>query len=320
MIDVLFVMLPSTVLLDLAGPAEAFRIANQSLGREAFRLRFVGPEAQLKSSVGIGLSGIEPLPRVIDANFEQTWVVLMGLPGKVSAQVLRQPAWHKTRAWLTRSIAPALFESGQTRLKLLTVCVGAVLAADAGLLAHRRCTTHHELLDTLAQLAPTATVISNRVFVEDGPIFSSAGITAGIDLALHLIATQCGSAMASTVAQVMVAFTRRGPLDQLQSPLLKFRDHIHPAVHRIQDAICADPQRAWSAQEMASIGCVTPRHVTRLFAQFVGETPRDYLESVRLSIAKHAQGRGASPARAAQVSGLQSVRRLRDSRHRQPNR
>ena len=107
-------------------------------------------------------------------------------------------AWWGTRQWLGRVVAPALAAPGGQH-RLLTVCSGALLAADAGLLAGRCVTTHHELLDDLARLAPGAQVQANRVFVEDGPLLSSAGI----DLALHLIAQTLGEGVASAVAQVM---------------------------------------------------------------------------------------------------------------------
>jgi transcriptional regulator GlxA family with amidase domain len=313
MIDVLFIVLPHTVLLDLAGPAEAFRIANQTESSAQFRMRFIGPDQQINSSVGIGLSNIEPLPKQFDPAAEQTWVVLLGLPGKSADEVMKQPAWLVTRQWLGKVFAPKLLASDQKSFKLLSVCVGAILAADAGLLAHRQCTTHHEILDQLASLAPSAKVISNRVFVEDGPIISSAGITAGIDLALHLIANVCGAAVASTVAQVMVAFTRRGPLDPSNSPLLKYRDHIHPAVHRVQDAICADPTLPWSTGDMAKIGFVTERHLLRLFTEFAGLSPRQYVETVRVAIAQHALSKGLSNGRAAELSGFNTQRKLSDA-------
>jgi transcriptional regulator GlxA family with amidase domain len=313
MIDVFFVVLPKTVLLDLAGPAEAFRIANQALVEPKFRLHYIGPQHEVDSSVGIGISNIQPLPIKFSETAEQTWVVLLGLPGLVSSKVMQQPVWQKTRVWLSKVLAPQLFENNQTHCKLLTVCVGALLAADAGLLTNRQCTTHHELLEQLETMAPKAKVVSNRVFVEDGPIFSSAGITAGIDLALHLIAKTCNAAIASKVAQTMVAFTRRGPLDTEQSPLLKFRDHLHPAIHRVQDAVCADPRANWTSADMAKIGFLTERHLLRLFTEHVGLTPRDFVQSVRCAFAEHALSKGVSAARAAELSGLQTARRLRDT-------
>jgi transcriptional regulator GlxA family with amidase domain len=315
MIDIFFVVLPSTLLLDLAGPAEALRLANQQLARRgqpaAWRLRFVGPRADAATSVGATLSGIEPLPSQISA---PAWVVLLGQPsGTESPQQTPLPAaWSQTRRWLTRSVAPRLGDG----VNLLTVCAGALLAADAGLLAHRRCTTHHEMLDALQRLAPTALVQGNRVFVEDGPVFSSAGITAGIDLALFLIARECGDAVAAAVAQTMVVFLRRGPEDPELSPLLAGRNHLHPAVHRVQDAVCESPARDWSADALAAVAHVTPRHLARLFGSHVGLTPRAYVQRVRLALTQSAIDSGLPLKRALAEAGFAGDRQWRRSRGR----
>ena len=313
MIDVLFLVLPDSLLLDLAGPAEAFRLANQQLVHAdtpaAFRMRFVGPLPEVASSVGLSLSRIEPLPAELPP---RCWVVVLGRPGSAPEVLRRQRPWLAARDWLARVVAPRL---GQ-ETSLVTVCVGALLAADAGLVGTRCVTTHHELLDELAQLAPAATVQANRVFVEDGPLLSSAGITAGIDLALHLITRECGPAVASAVAQVMVAFTRRGPQDAQRSPLLAHRDHLHPAIHRVQDAVCAAPGVDWSAQRLASTAHVTPRHLARLFQAHVGLSPRAYVEHVRRGLAQHALDRGASPLDAARLAGFETPRRLRQALNR----
>jgi transcriptional regulator GlxA family with amidase domain len=313
MIDVLFLVLPDSLLLDLAGPAEAFRLANQRERRrgqpEVFRLRFIGPQAETLSSVGVALAGLEPLPDTLPV---PAWVVLLGRTGEAAEVVRRQRAWLAARDWLARRVAPRLDDGdGDGELELLTVCAGALLAADAGLVGTRRVTTHHELLDDLARLAPAAAVQANRVFVEDGPLHSSAGITAGIDLALHMIAGACGAAAAAQVAQSMVAFARRGPQDPQRSPLLAHRDHLHPAVHRVQDAVCAEPAHDWTAERLAVAARVTPRHLARLFREHVGLTPRAYVEHVRSALARHAIAQGAAPVKAAELAGFGSRRRLR---------
>jgi transcriptional regulator GlxA family with amidase domain len=243
-IDVLFVILPETLLLDLAGPAEAFRMANQRLQQRglkpAFALRFVGPEPQCTSSIGVALAAVQPLPPLLNAT---SWVVLLGQPSGAES-ALRQPlprAWTRTRRWLTQVVQPRLAADAATETRLLTVCAGALLAADAGLLAGRRCTTHHDQLADLQRLAPSAQVIANRVFVDDGPLVSSAGITAGIDMALYLIAQTCGDALAAAVAQTMVVYLRRGSDDPQLSPLLARRNHLHAAVHRVQNEVSDDP-------------------------------------------------------------------------------
>jgi transcriptional regulator GlxA family with amidase domain len=310
MIDVLFLVLPDTLLLDLAGPAEAFRLANQALARRgqgpAFRLRYVGPQAEAATSVGATLAAVEPLPAGLE---RPTWLVLLGQPSG-SEGPLRRPlprAWSDTRRWLARCVAPALGDD----LRLLTVCAGALLAADAGLLAGRRCTTHHEMLERLQQMAPSAQVLANRVFVVDGPLASSAGITAGIDLALHLIGIECGDAVAATVAQTMVVFQRRGPDDPQLSPLLAGRHHLHPAVHRVQDAVCERPGAAWSLAAMADVAHVTPRHLSRLFSAHVGRSPRQYLQAVRVAVAERALRVGLAPKQALDAAGIGGARQWR---------
>jgi transcriptional regulator GlxA family with amidase domain len=313
-IDVLFVVLPHSLLLDLAGPAEAFRLANQQLARQrrapAFRLRFAGPDAQAPSSVGLMLAGLEPLP---DTFTGPTWVVLVGRPGEALEVVRRQRAWLATRQWLSRMLVPAL-AAPSTPHRLLTVCVGALLAADAGLLAGREVTTHHELLAELQAMAPAAKVQANRLFVEDGPVLSSAGISAGIDLALHLIGRCLGEAVASAVAQVMVVFHRRGIDDPERSPLLAGRSHLHPAVHAVQSAVLAAPGEDWTLERMAALAHVTPRHLTRLFRAHAGLTPREHVEQVRLTLAGEAQAAGLRGNAAIALAGFRSDRQWRRAR------
>jgi transcriptional regulator GlxA family with amidase domain len=326
MTEIWFVVLPGTLLLDLAGPAEAFRLANQQLllrGQPAaYLLRYVGPRADSSTSVGATLAALEPLPQRING---PTCVVLLGQPSGAES-VLQKPLprhWADTRRWLAQVVAPALHlpspdpgAAPAPSTRLMTVCAGALLAADAGLLHQRRCTTHHEMLGHLQELAPSATVLANRVFVQDGPVFSSAGVTAGIDLALHLIAQDCGDALAAAVAQVMVVYTRRGPDDPELSPLLKGRNHLHPAVHRVQNAVCETPSAAWSLQNMADVAHVTPRHLSRLFSSHVGATPRAYVEGVRTALAQQALAQGLSTQRALQAAGIRSDRQWRRVRSR----
>ena len=331
-INLVFLVLPDTLLLDLAGPAEAFRLANQALRRrgrpEAFRLRYVGPQAETVSSVGLTMARLEPLPEQLDPD---TWVMVLGRPGETTTVLAPEPAWLTARDWLARVLGPLLdagspSDSTQTTSpplparagrhaippwRLVTVCVGALLAADAGLLAGRRVTTHHELLDDLTRLAPTARVVPNRVFVQDGPLLSSAGITAGIDLALHAVAEVCGDALAAAVAQVMVVFTRRQADQPERSPLLAGRDHLHPALHRVQDAVAEHPERAWSLTALAEAAHVTPRHLTRLFQTHCDCTPRDHVERVRLALADQALQRGQPREAAARTAGFTSARQWR---------
>ncbi len=307
-IDVLFVVTPRALLLDIAGPAEAFRLSNQHLSRGGgvprFNLRFTGAQAQLDSSVGLNLSALEPFPSALPAS---TWVVLVGQPNAVLATP--DAGTRATAHWLAHTLAPLLANHPQH--KLVTICAGSLLAARAGLIGARRCTTHHEILGKLREAAPAAQVVDNRVFVLDGTLASSAGVTAGIDLALHLIALICGERNAAAVAQDMVVYLRRSPHDPELSPLLAHRNHLHPAVHRVQDAVCADPARDWSMAALAEVGHVTQRHLLRLFATHAAVSPLHYLQAIRLERAKQTLAAGASVTRAAQEAGFNSDLQLR---------
>jgi transcriptional regulator GlxA family with amidase domain len=303
-IPLLFVLLPGSLILDWAGPAEAFRIANQVLegNRQAarFELHFVGPHASPASSVGIRLAQVEPLPAHLPA---RSWLVLVGMAG---ARIdLGQPGVAETVEWL-RGFAP-----GQGGLRLVTICAGALLAAHAGLLNGRRATTHHHHLDELRSVATGCDVVANRVFVLDDPVASSAGVTTGIDLALHLIAQECGAALASQVAQIMVVALRRGPQDPELSPFLAYRDHMHPALHKVQDAVSADPKLDWNVPRMADVGHTSPRHLTRLFMDHAGAAPLEYLRRIRLAVAQAALHSGRSVTQAAEIAGFSSDTQLR---------
>ncbi len=321
MIDVLFLVMPETLLLDLAGPAEAFRLANQQLaarGRPAaFALRYVGAQPEASTSIGLQLANLEPLP---DALPPGAWVVLPGRPGlRETLPHLQRNGWLGARHWLTRVVGPAMARAtspGQPSHRLLTICVGTLLAADAGLLGRRQVTTHHEHLDTLATLAPLAQVCANRVFVVDGPVWSSAGVTAGIDLALHCVGDVCGDAVAAAVAETMVVFQRRGSDDPQRSPLLDGRNHLHPAVHRVQNAVCERPGHDWDVPALAAVAHVTPRHLARLFKDHAGVSPRDYVERVRSGLAEQAIARGLSTAKAVEIAGFGTDRQFRRARAR----
>lgn len=303
-IPLLFVLLPGSLILDWAGPAEAFRIANQALAAGGqpprFELRFVGPQPAPPTSVGIRLAGVEPLPATLP---RPSWVVLVGTPG--SRFDPAQPGAPETIAWL-RAVA-----AGRDGVRLVTICAGALLAAHAGLLHGRRATTHHHHLDELRSVAPGCEVVANRVFVLGEGIASSAGVTTGIDLALHLIGHECGAPLASRVAQTMVVALRRGPHDPQLSPFLAYRDHMHPALHRVQDAVGAEPQRPWTVPAMAGVGHTSPRHLTRLFLEHGGIAPLQYLRRIRLAVAQAALESGRNVTQAAELAGFSSDTQLR---------
>jgi transcriptional regulator GlxA family with amidase domain len=318
---VYIVLMPGTLLLDLAGIAEPLRLANRFASENnqsnPFELRIVGPSDTVQSSLPIRLAGHCSLPETLQSDDGRpVWVVVVGVSTNPPIPALTISREHEaTVAWLQAVVKPALSEG---RARLFTVCSGALIAAAAGLLDGRRCTTHHELIDQLRREHPKAIVEDDRIFVIDGPVATSAGITAGIDLALAAINEQCGAAIASNVARDLVVYWRRAGGDPQLSPLIDHRNHLHPAVHRAQDAIVAKPQLAWDAADIAAAAFVSQRHIRRLFVEHADITPVAYVNRIRVAVARQIlQSESLSVEQAATRVGFGSARHLREAWHRE---
>ena len=274
-LSVYLVVTPGVLMLDYAGPAEALRMA-RDMGAP-LTLHACGPVADVSTSLGTQLGGLEALPLHLPPN---SLVLITG--NSREREDYATPAAQQVVHWL--QTAP------QPDTRLASICSGALLLAMAGQLDGLHCTTHHSLIADLQALAPTAQVQADRIFVDDGQVLTSAGITTGIDLALYIIEQVSGAALAAKVARRLVMYTRRGPNDPQLSPWLAHRNHMHPAVHRAQDAIAQglsqDPTRRWSLPELAQVACVSHRHLSRLFMQHTGTSVGDYQQQLRMARAQ----------------------------------
>jgi transcriptional regulator GlxA family with amidase domain len=294
-----FVVAPGFLLLDFAGPAEAFMYARRA-GAD-FVLHFAGAEAGMAGALGLSLAALEPLP---DALPPGAVVVLSG--STLPDENYRTPQAASVMRWLRR------LALAKPVPRIACVCSAALLAAQAGLLDGRSCTTHHTLTARLRELAPQATVLEDRIFVDDGVVCTSAGITAGIDLALHLIEELSGAGIAQQVARDLVVYLRRTGSDPQLSPWLAFRNHLHPAVHRVQDAISRTPQREWALAELAVLAHTSVRNLTRLFRHHTGTSVVDYQQRLRIAHARQLlENPRNSLERVAELVGLSSTRSLR---------
>ncbi len=270
--DVLFAVLPGVVLLDLAGPAEAFRIADRKVPG-SYRLRFIAAVDKVQSAIGLQLSALEPLPPTLDAD---AIVVLTGVSGKTVD--LAEPSTASLIEWLQSGVAsPA---------SLVCVCAGSVIAGKAGFLSGKECTTHHSHIEELRSVAPQAHVHDNRIFVEDGRVMTSAGVTAGLDLALHVIAQDLGPRVCADVARDLVVYMRRAGTDPALSPWVLHRNHLHPAVHRVQDAVNRRPAAPWTSRDLSAVACTSARNLARLFSEHARCSPLDYVQLIRFAMAK----------------------------------
>lgn len=296
MIDVWFILPPDLVLLDFAGPAEAFRIAAARGGK--FRVRVAAVEAEASTSLGVTLGRIEPLPAALA---HDALLVVCGSTNDEAALASRPG----------RALVRWLREVGRQPARLACVCAGALFAARAGLLDGRRCTSHHSEIELLRREAPAADVVDSRVFVADRGCYTSAGITAGIDLALYLIAELASPQLSADVARHMVVYLRRAPDDPALSPWLTGRNHMDAGVHRAQDALTRAAQEDWPLQRLAMGAHVSVRTLTRRFRLATGLSVRAYHAQLRYALARQALDAGLSVEAAATLAGLGSARQLR---------
>ncbi|VVD68105.1 GlxA family transcriptional regulator [Pandoraea soli] len=311
---VYLLVMPDALLLDVAAPAEALRIANHQQDDVRFVLHYVGTQRSVATSIGLYVSPLDILPDNVP---DDAWLVVTGtvekpLPvraadGGTAPDLSAAPtedAEALAIAWLQRVVRPTH--------QLACICTGALLAARAGLLDARACTTHHGSCDALRALAPSARVADNRLYVHDGNVWTSAGVTTGLDLMLTLIADATGPLCAAAVARQMVVYARRAGADPQLSPWLEGRNHLHPALHRVQDAIAADPAHDWTLASMADIACASERHVTRLFREHAGVAPIDYLHRLRIALAREMLGNSQLDLEhIAERTGFGSSRHLR---------
>jgi len=275
-----------------------------------FDVRYVGPSAEVLTSIGISLGAIEALPEELPP---EAWVVLAGDVETVMQCGDRRDAAGAQDdeadeaaivAWLKKAIKP--------RHKLISICTGALMAGRAGLLDGHACTTHHSSCGELAAIAPKASVLENRLYVEDGERYSSAGITAGIDLMLHLVHQCTDPYCAVAVARYLVVYLRRSGADPQLSPWLEGRNHLHPAVHRLQDTIASDVTKAWSVSRLARIAGASERHLSRLFHEHAHMSIAEYSSRLRVALAQELlRETDLDMEQVAEKAGFSSSRQLR---------
>jgi len=257
--------------MDVAGPVEVLRRANIERDDVLFDYQFIAAQPSQPPSVGLTLADLKPLPDHIP---DGAYVILSGSVTPPDDAEDIEPELAALATWLKGAIRPGII--------LVTICSGAVLAARAGLMDGYACTTHAACLDEVREYAPTARVLDNRLYVEDRDRYSSAGITTGTDLMLHLASRLTSPMTALTIARHMVVYMRRTGAEPQLSPWLSGRNHVHPAIHRVQDAIMADPAHNWSLSELASIGAMSARHISRLFEEDAGVAVAAYANLTRV--------------------------------------
>lgn len=298
---IVFFLVPGVHLLDLAGPAQVFSTA-AGFGHP-YALSYIAERQQVPSAQGTPLVARLDWPELGPED-------LIVVPGWSAPTLAESPAIDAASLQVLRDH----HARGGT---VASVCAGAEALGQAGLLNGRRCTTHHDVQGELSLRHPGALVVRDVLFIVDDRVVSSAGIASGIDLALHLLATRHGPALAAQVARDMVVYARRNGHEPQASAMLRHRSHLDEAVHRAQDLLDAHFDQPLRLPALAAAASVSERTLTRLFSRATGGlTPLRYQQTLRLERAEHLISHGATVDAAARSVGFEDPRMLRRLRAR----
>lgn len=299
---VAIVCYPGIQPLDVAGPHEVFAGANEYLdstgsGAPRYELNVCAALPGPVSSPG-GLSIVAP--DSLPAGDVHTLL----LPGGDGVYSVRHDL----------AFVAAVRDLADRAERIATVCSGTFLAAAAGLLDGCRVTTHWARAAKLAAEHPELDVDPNAIYIHCGRVWTSAGVTAGIDLALALVEADHGAEAAQTVARHLVVFLRRpGGQSQFAAPVWD-RPVERDAVRAAQDLVNADPAADLRVGALAAASNMSERHFTRVFAAEVGEPPAKYVERVRVEAARRRlEQQGATVAGVARQCGFGTAETMRRS-------
>lgn len=283
---------PEFQILDVAGPIAAFEIASRFVG-DGYAIQVVAAEPGLVASSSGAIMQAAPL-----GDGPVDTILVSGGNGSRTAAV--EPA---IQDWVRRASKDAR--------RTASVCSGAYVLAEAGLLNGRRATTHWQRSDHFARRFPKVRLEPDRIFIKDGPVWTSAGITAGIDLALALIAEDQGEAIARAVAQQLVVYHRR-PGGQSQFSALIEMGGAGGRFAELMDWMRGRLAEPLPVERLADQAAMSPRHFARAFAAETGLTPAKAVERLRLETARERVESSAEPIdRVAEAVGFGDPERMR---------
>lgn len=273
---ILLLAFPHGQLLDIAGPLQMFAAANNELGRQAYRIEIAAPRAgAFATSSGVQLVADISFAAITTRRLSGigTLMTVGGDPGM--------------RAALTHGAITKIVERAIGRVpRIASVCSGTFFLAAAGALDGRRAATHWSELDALRRFRPAIAVDGESIHVEDRGVWTSAGVTAGMDLALAMIEADVGRKVALAVAQQHVVFRiRPGGQSQFSAELVA-QSVEHPRLQKLAESVTARPRADWRTDVLASEAGVSQRSLSRLFRAGLDVSPADFVERVRIDLAR----------------------------------
>jgi transcriptional regulator GlxA family with amidase domain len=291
---VFFYLNSGTHILDLAGAVQVFHEATNY--GNPYQIHYVSDAPNQTSSANLGFanltvfSNIDILPDDI--------LIVAGF--RISHLNKQNTALFD---WLKRAEA--------VKATVCSVCTGCFMLAEAGLLDGKDCTTHWDFTDKLQTEYPKIKVLKNRLFVKSGNVYTSAGVTTGIDLALFLIEQRHGAKFAYQLARELVVYIRRDGSAPQDSIYLQNRQHLNSSIHDIQDWIIHHLAEKITIEHLAERIYTSPRNLTRLFKTATGITIGAYIESLRAEKARQLLKENHKVEAVAHAYGFQSTNQLR---------
>jgi transcriptional regulator GlxA family with amidase domain len=272
-------------------PLSVFELANIMLGEPVYELSVLSARGGgVRSSIGMEAATL-PLG---GAGFD---TLLVGAPAVLGPA---QP-----------ELLPLLREALADTRRIAGICIGSFTLAEAGLLDGRRATTHWWHADLMRQRFPAVSVEMDRIYIADGPIWTSAGMAAGIDMALGLLEHDLGQEQAQRAARAMVLYHRRAGGQSQHSTMLQ----LSPNSDRVRDAIefaRRNLAEQLSVEQLAGAACLSPRQFSRVFSAETGLTPAKAVEHLRLEAARFMLEQGRLPiSDVAQSAGFGDRERMR---------
>jgi len=288
--------------LDLVGPAEVFAQANRFM-KEAGRGDELEYRIEILSLEGGPVRGSGGLSVLSDARIDQrndSIDTLLLIGGAGVHEAAKSPILQD---WL-RLQAPRVRRLGG-------VCTGAFLLGTAGLLEGRRVTTHWRSSELLAERYSHTCVEADAIWIKDGNLYTSAGVTAGIDLALALVEEDCGPDITLEIARNLVLYLRRSGGQSQYSAHLLGQAAKTPAVKAVQSWIMDNLDKPLAVPELAERAAMSPRNFARVFATEIGLPPGRYVERARVDAARNALSGGLPLGQVAGMTGFSSPDAMR---------
>ncbi len=274
-VNIVFLVFPKTHLLDLAGSVQVFYEANQ-FGNLRFKLHFVSSSKSIKTEQGLMFSG---LIKMEDIELrERDMICVPGIDFKSFVNKEMDEPISNTKDWMKEQYKKGVYIS--------SICSGALILAKMGILKGVKCTTHWKCLPYAKKNFPNAQFLNKGLYVFDKGIFTSAGMTTGIDMCLALIESWISPLLAANIAQEMVISVRRAETQNQQNTFLDFKNHFNADVYKAQQILANRFESSFTIKDLANELNIGERQLARLFKSHTKQTIQAYRDKLRFEYGK----------------------------------